>query len=163
MGACLTAEINILSITPYTAVLPVAGRQNVTISQSRKIIANISSACDNFAVRISPSATLTVCISSSARVCAEISSIQQEQDVLVRQTENDQKITISSLYDTDASIYNICDKIYTYILFPRQIPTVNISILCSVAEDNMYELFMVKEGAFILFNGETFNVLKNGL
>lgn len=37
------------------------------------------------------------------------------------------------------------------------------SIICSLGESYGRELFMVKEGLFLLYDGETFSVLKDGL
>lgn len=40
----------------------------------------------------------------------------------------------------------------------------SVSLVCSVGKDeDGREIFMVKEGVFLLVDGETFNVIKNGL
>lgn len=42
-------------------------------------------------------------------------------------------------------------------------PKVHCNIVCSVGLDRGREIFMVKEGVFLLFDGSTFKVLKDGI
>lgn len=64
-------------------------------------------------------------------------------------------ISVSTLLASKPIIVNLSDRTIH--------PKVRCNIVCSVGVDRNREIFMVKEGVFLLFDGSTFKVLKDGV
>lgn len=64
-------------------------------------------------------------------------------------------ISVSTLLASEPIIMSLCDRTIH--------PKVRCNIVCSVGVDRNREIFMVKEGVFLLFDGSTFKVLKDGI
>ena len=64
-------------------------------------------------------------------------------------------ISVSTLLASEPIIMSLWDRTIH--------PKVRCNIVCSVGVDRNREIFMVKEGVFLLFDGSTFKVLKDGI